>query len=284
MHRKRYCGHLAQTVLQQNGCLFIGPGGGGLPLAEDVGGRFLHKAAHDGKCIHANIQHGTARQVHIEKAVLHVVFFVAAKVQHHDLHFAQCAALHDLPQLFVKRHVPDGHGFRHNQVVGIGQGGHAFQLSAVQRDGFFHQDMLAVGQSLFHKLEVGVVWAGNVDDVHIFIQEHIINAVVHHFNTVLFREGNSFGVGAVANGIQLFAHLLQSLCHLVGNHTGAKHSPVQVIFHGGTLLWRFSNCRAARAVIYLAPLYRAGGRFAMGRRSAADTKNPCRSKQQERKV
>ena len=83
-------------------------------------------------------------------------------------------------------------------------------------------------QCLFHEAVMGVVRTGYIDDVHCIIREHVINAVVDLAHAVPGCKVHRLLMGAVAYCIQVLAHLLQGLCHLIGNYPRAQHRPVQI--------------------------------------------------------
>ena len=92
-------------------------------------------------------------------------------------------------------------------VVCFRQADSLFQLIGVQGDGFLAQDVLARCQRLAQILDVGVVRGGDINDVHVFIGKNVINLVIDLLNAVFLCEGDSLGVGAVGNGIQLCPRL-----------------------------------------------------------------------------
>ena len=95
-------------------------------------------------------------------------------------------------------------------MILLGKLYHFIQFPTVQRDRLFHKQMLAMLQCLFHKRIMCVVRAGDINNIYLFIREHVIYAVVNLVDTVCFSEFHGFFMRAIADGIQGFSYFLQS--------------------------------------------------------------------------
>ncbi len=131
----------------------------------------------------------------------------------------------------------DGHGLGQDDMVLFCQPDRFLQFLSIEGNGLLTEHMLAGRQRLAQVPDVRIVRGRDIDDVDVRVIEHVVHVIVDFRNAVLFRERDSFVVGAVRNRIQHIASACQRFRQLMGNDAGAKGRPVEFC-HDRSLLSR----------------------------------------------
>ena len=167
------CGHLTGFVHQKDSHLLVHAAWRISDLRCDPVRTAAHKPPDEGEGVYADVPERSACQPGIEETVRHVIFLEAAEIHLNHAELSQAPVFHKLTEPFVQRHVIDGHGLRQNQSPFFCQSLCRCQITDIQRDGLFAQNVLSMAERLVNVAAVSVVGRGDVDDIHIFIGENV---------------------------------------------------------------------------------------------------------------
>ena len=229
VERKAHDAQLLLGIAADDAACNIDASLAGVAQRNDLGGLARHKQAHNGQCIHANIEHGTTGEVAIVETVGQVaVLLVATKVELSEVHAAELAGIHAAAQLLIQGHVEHRGSVHKDHVVLGGNGTGLIEFSGIEGNGLFAEHVLAGCQGSAQIGDMSVVRGSDVDGVDVRIGVEVLNRVVDLLDAILIGKSLSLGQRAVGNARKLAAGKSKGLSHLVGDNAATDHGPTEL--------------------------------------------------------